>query len=120
MTMVARHSRPMVRPFLELNQDTVRLVRYCLTTPSSWLWTIGGHPFMTSKQRGRGVRLRWTHADAEEVSAPCGRPHIKYLNLSPLTSSCVIMQRSWRFLDQNFVFRRNKKWKFFFNIIIII
>src|SRR6218665_500127 len=26
-------------------------------------YTNMGHPFMTSTQSGRGVRLRWTHAD---------------------------------------------------------
>src|SRR6218665_132940 len=66
---------------------------------------------------GRGVRRRWTDADGDRVQALCGRPHRKYLNQS-LTSSCLLlMQRSWRFSDQDFVFGRNEKRKCFFSNI---
>jgi len=36
-------------------------------------------------------------------------------------SSCrLLMQRGWRLFYQNFVFGRNKKWKFFGDIILVI
>jgi len=31
---------------------------------------IWGHPFMTSTQRGEGVRLGWTHVDGGGGSSP--------------------------------------------------
>src|SRR6218665_439974 len=41
------------------------------------IFLIRGHPFMTSTQRARGVRFRWTHVDGGGGQAPCGRPHRK-------------------------------------------
>src|SRR6218665_2071568 len=74
---------------------------------------IWGHPFMTSTRRVEGVRLRWT---GEEGQAPCGRPHRKL----KLESTDVILSSSHAkklaSFNQNFIFGRNKKWKFFGDI----
>ena len=79
---------------------------------SQWL---KGHSFMTSTRREEGVRLRWAHVDGRS-QAPCGRPHRKL----KIESTDVILSSSHAklvsFLNQNFVFRRNKKWKIFDNI----
>src|SRR6218665_1895654 len=64
---------------------------------------IRGHPFMTSTRR-RGVT----------GSGGCMRIGP---TKCPLSSTCLpLMQRSYRFLDQNFVFGWNKNWKFCVNI----
>ena len=37
----------------------------CVYYECYYLLLLRGHPFMTSTRKGRGVRLRWTHADGE-------------------------------------------------------
>src|SRR6218665_3560184 len=70
-------------------------------------FSIWGHPFMMATRRG-GVRFRWTPADMYE-SAPCGRPPRKLEPIDVILSSSKKMVA----LDQNFLFGRTKKWKFF-------
>src|SRR6218665_261674 len=69
---------------------------------------IRGHPFMTSKRRGEGVRLRWTHVDGGRGPTPCGRPHKKL----KLESTDVILSSSHakklRLFFQNFIFGQKK------------
>src|SRR6218665_1446471 len=48
------------------------LTRTFLLLPVLTHHLIGGHPFMTSTWRGKGVRLRWTHVDGG-VGGP---PHV--------------------------------------------
>ena len=45
---------------------------------------------MTSKRRGEGVRLRWTHVDGGRGPGPCGRPHKKL----KLESTYVVLSSS--------------------------
>src|SRR6218665_1516729 len=76
---------------------------------------IRGHPFMTSTRMGQAqvdaCRRGWGG------QASCGRPHRKL----KLESTDVILSSSHAkklvyFFCQNFVFGRNKKWKFFGDI----
>ena len=55
---------------------------------------------MMSTRRGEGVRSRWTHV----VERRGWQVDVHKENYSPLSSSCLLMQRIWRFLYQNFVF----------------
>ena len=69
-----------------------------------------GHPFMTSTRRGD--RLRWTHVDGGG-SNPMWTFTQKIKNSTLMSSCLLLMQRSWCLFYQNFIFRRNKKWKIF-------
>jgi len=67
---------------------------------------------MMSTQRGRG-QAQVDACGRGEDQAPCGRPHrkLKLQTIDVILSSHAKKLES--FFYQNFVFVRNKKWKFF-------
>ena len=58
---------------------------------------------------GEEVRLRWTHVDGGRGSSPMRTSTQKIKNR--VHCCLLLMQRNWCLFFQNFVFRRNKKWK---------
>src|SRR6218665_1196950 len=75
-----------------------------------------GHPFMTSPRRGRGSGSdgrMWTGRG----QAPCGRRSTQKIKLES-TDVILSSSRAKKLASfyQNFVFGRNRRWKFFGDI----